>query len=169
MAIGDIRTIRHNSTFMILHSKATAVVLLGIAAMKMFFIWAPYLFMPPATLPAASVASTADGARALLGQNGVRLMGGESTILLICFIAFVGFFVAAEFQNGTIRNILSLGKCRTTMFISKLLMSFTALTAIFVITVVVAVVGHSLQYGFGDMRIAAFVRYFAWNFFLQLL
>lgn len=164
--------------YKLLHSRVTAVILLIIAAMKTFVIWVPYIMglgFQTGNEPHGNIAGSTGGAAAtgspsgLLGQNGVKLMGGESTILLILLIAFVGFFVASEFQNGTIRNILSLGKRRSMVFMSKILGVFAVLTAIFAITIAIAIVGYSLQYGFGDMGFVEFIGYFAWNFFMQLL
>ena len=48
------------------------------------------------------------------------------TILLV-IVAFISFFIGEEFQHGTVRNALSLGRSRTHYYLSKLVLAALAL------------------------------------------
>ena len=64
------------------------------------------------------------------GATGVLMMKKNGLTILLVIVAFVSFFIGEEFQHGTIRNALSLGRSRTHYYVSK-----------FVIAAVVTLVG----------------------------
>ncbi|MGO4546382.1 ABC transporter permease [Paenibacillus sp. 2TAB23] len=103
------------------------------------------------------------------GQLGVLVAANGSFLLQLWLSAFVGYFVASEFQNGTMRNIVSLGKNRTHVYLSKLFSACVAITAIYAMITIVATAGFSAVFGFGDMAINEFTSFFTWNFFMQVL
>lgn len=102
-------------------------------------------------------------------QFGVLFLADTSIFLQVWLLAFVGYFVASEFQNGTMRNILALGRNRTQVYLSKLLFTFIAIAAIFAAVSIVSTAWLSAAAGFGDMTYNEFWRFFASNFFMQLL
>lgn len=50
--------------------------------------------------------------------------GKMAAWILLAFAAFACFYIGEEFQNGTIRNTLSLGRNRMTYYVSKLRYAF---------------------------------------------
>jgi ABC-2 type transport system permease protein len=82
--------------------------------------------------------------------------------------AFVGFFIAAEFPTGAVRNVLALGNDRTAVLFAKLASACLGVVAIFAAVSLVATVGYSLALGFGDSSIAVFLGRFAAVFVLQV-
>jgi ABC-2 type transport system permease protein len=65
--------------------------------------------------------------------------------------AFISFFIGEEFQHGTIRNALSLGRSRTHYYLSKWVMS--ALLSLFGVMVMTALgmISFSAVFGFGEV------------------
>jgi hypothetical protein len=47
------------------------------------------------------------------GATGVLMNVKSSLVILLIFCAFISFYIGEEFQNGTIRNVLSLGVSRS--------------------------------------------------------
>lgn len=102
------------------------------------------------------------------GHNAIALLADQSSMLSIWIAAFVGFFVASEFQNGAIRNTLALGKGRVAVVLAKLFASCLGVAAIFAVVAVVATAAYSAALGFGDRTAGQFLAFFAWNYVLQL-
>ena len=88
---------------------------------------------------------------ALTGQNGVLMLNNALLILPVCLAAFVGMFVAAEFQNNTVRAALALGKKRETIYFSKLFSSCTAIAIFLIVSVAATTLCMTLFFGFGNM------------------
>jgi ABC-type transport system involved in multi-copper enzyme maturation permease subunit len=109
------------------------------------------------------------GQEALPGHLGVTQIVGLSPFLCIWLSAFVSFFVAAEFQYGTIRNVLALGKGRTQVYLSKQGAVFFATFAFTLLIAILAAAVSSARAGFGNVPPAEFLRFFAVIFVLQLL
>ncbi|WP_127529506.1 ABC transporter permease [Paenibacillus kobensis] len=103
------------------------------------------------------------------GQYGVTMPAGMSFMMQLWFSAFVGYFIASEFPNGTMRNSLALGKYRTYVYVSKLFAACVAVAVIYLVSSIVATVGFSLAFGFGDMSLLEFARFFSWNYGMQVL
>jgi ABC-2 type transport system permease protein len=103
------------------------------------------------------------------GQSGVFMLGELSTMISICLAAFVGLFVASEFNNGTIHHALALGKSRTKVFLSKLFSAGTA-TATFLLTAsAVSTVGLTLLFDFGTLSFPEYLKQLFPVLSLQLL
>jgi ABC-2 type transport system permease protein len=138
--------------YKLLRSKVLAIILVGVTAQTVIQVLANYNYTKP-----------------ILGQFGVFAPAGLSFLLQVWLLAFVGYFVTSEFQNGTMRNMLALGKSRMHVYLSKLVSNFIALAAIYTTIILVATVGFSSVSGFGDMPLDKFWRFFTWSFFMQLL
>jgi ABC-2 type transport system permease protein len=115
-----------------------------------------------------------DGLRSLekqpvLGQIAITRICDASPFLCIWLSAFVGFFIAAEFQNGTIRNILALGQKRSSVYLAKLMAVFLACTGMVTVTAITATVVCSALFGFGGMSGGEFLQFFLWTYFNQSL
>jgi len=149
-----MRTLISAEWYKLIRGKVLVVILAGVTAQTLFYIWARYIYGEPSPVP---------------GQSGVTVPAETSLFLQVWLLAFVGYFVASEFQNGTIRNTLALGKDRTHIYLSKLLFAFIAIAAIFATVTIVSIAGLSAVSGFGDLTFGEFSRLFTWNFAMQLL
>lgn len=138
--------------YKLLRGKVLAIILSGVAVLTLLKVLGELTSKEP-----------------ILGQFGVMLSADLSTFWQMWLAVFVGYFVASEFQNGTMRNILALGKNRTHVYLSKLLSSCIAVTAIYITVTFVATAGLSSLVGFGGMTLSEFLRFFSWNFFMQIL
>lgn len=138
--------------YKLLRSKVLAVILAGITAETLLQVLLKTYDKEP-----------------IPGQFGVTVATDASVILQVWLIAFVGYFVASEFQNGTMRNILALGKNRTRVYLSKLFSASIAIAAIYATVSIVATAGFSVAFGFGDMTFNEFWRFFTWNFSMEIL
>jgi ABC-2 type transport system permease protein len=92
----------------------------------------------------------------LTGQNGVLMLSFALMILPVCLAAFSGMFTAAEFQNNTIRAVLSLGKKRETVYLSRLFALCVAIGIFIIVSTVVTTLCMTLLFGFGNMPFAQF-------------
>lgn len=140
--------------YKLLRGKVLAVILAGVTAQTLIMVLEQYFKTEEPPTP---------------GQFGVMVPVDTSFLLQVWLIAFVGYFVASEFQNGTIRNILALGKNRTHVYLSKLLSASIAMVVIYATVIIVATAGFSAVAGFGDMTFYEFWLFFTWNFFMQIL
>ncbi|MDQ0227352.1 ABC transporter permease [Metabacillus niabensis] len=85
------------------------------------------------------------------GATGILMMEKNGLTILLVISAFVSFFIGEEFQNGTIRNALSLGRSRTHYYLSKLMIAaILTLVGAFVMTAI-GMIGFSVGFGFGDV------------------
>ncbi len=98
-----------------------------------------------------------------LGQDGVLKIGDAVTAIWIG--AFAGFFIASEFQNGSIRNVLSLGKNRSHVFLAKVFAVIIAIVTMLFIMAITQTIMQSVVNEFGTMTISAFISFFFFNFF----
>lgn len=138
--------------YKIRRSKLLALILVGIAAQTVFQVWTSYTdhFVN-------------------LGQTGLLKMAENSILLCMWIAGFIGLYTAPEFQQGTLRNVLALGKNRSHVYLSMLLSSSIAIAAILAVVSIVATVGLTAAFGFGDMALGDFLRFFFWNYLMQLL
>ncbi len=85
------------------------------------------------------------------GATGILMMEKNALTILLVMSAFISFFIGEEFQNGTIRNALSLGRSRTQYYLSKWMIA--ALLALFGVIVMTAIgmLGFSVVFGFGEV------------------
>ena len=140
--------------YKLLRGKVLAVILAGVTAQTLIQVLGQYIDSEEPLIP---------------GQFGVTAPADASFLLQVWLIAFVGYFIASEFQNGTMRNILALGKNRTHVYLSKVFSAFIAIAAIYLAVSIVATAGFSAVSGFGDMTFNEFWRFFAWNFSMEIL
>ncbi|HYF94320.1 MAG TPA: ABC transporter permease [Symbiobacteriaceae bacterium] len=145
-------TLISSEWYKIIHSKLLAWILTGVTAQSLLEVQGAY-----------AVEKTP-----VLGQRAVAMVADGSAFLAIWIVAFVGFFVAADFQTSTLRNVLALGKNRTHVFLSKLIAACIAVTAIYATVTIVKTVGYTVAFGFGDMPVGEYLRFSSWNFFMQL-
>jgi ABC-2 type transport system permease protein len=145
-------TLIYAEWYKILRSRALAIILAGVVAFTVLQVYDAYSSQEP-----------------VLGQNGIMEMGQHSWLLSIWFAAFVGYFVASEFPNGTIRNVLALGKNRTCVYLSKVFSACIAVSAMITAVGIVATVGFSMVFGFGDMGLGEFLSFFISSLTMQLL
>jgi ABC-2 type transport system permease protein len=101
------------------------------------------------------------------GQSGVLKIG--SSMNAIWFGAFAGFFIASEFQNGSIRNALSLGKNRVHVFMAKVIAMLIAITIMLFVLAVSFTVCFTITSEFGTMSPGEFIPYFIVNFFNEVM
>ena len=72
------------------------------------------------------------------------------TILLV-IVAFISFFIGEEFQHGTVRNALSLGRSRTHYYLSKFVVA-ALLTFVGVMGMtIVGMTSYTIAFDFGNV------------------
>lgn len=86
------------------------------------------------------------------GATGILMMEKNGLAILLIMSAFVSFFVGEEFQHGTIRNALSLGRSRTHYYLSKLATAGVFTLVGVILLTLVGVASYSLVYGFGGIE-----------------
>jgi ABC-2 type transport system permease protein len=148
-------TLFSSELYKLCRSKASAFGVFGAMAMAATIVLA--------------IRKTSSGGSDYFGQYGVTVIDGVSSVLILWLAVFTAFFVAAEFQYGTIRNSLSLGKPRAGLFLTKVVSAALILAAAFLAVAAVATAGNSLFFGFGNMPPHEFASYFAWNYAMRLL
>lgn len=85
------------------------------------------------------------------GATGILMIDKNGLTILLVMSAFISFFIGEEFQNGTIRNALSLGRSRTHYYLSKLIIAaLVSLVAVIMMTAV-GMIGYSIVFGFGEV------------------
>lgn len=93
------------------------------------------------------------------GASGVLMMEKNGLTILLVISAFISFFIGEEFQNGTIRNALSLGRSRTHYYLSKFVVAaLLSLVGVFVMTAL-GIISFSVVFGFGE--VAEISNYFS--------
>lgn len=86
------------------------------------------------------------------GASGVLGVAKNSEIVLFILAALVSFFVNEEFQQGTIRNALSIGRSRSHFYFAKgVTLASVTLIACVVLTVL-EVICFTIFFGFGSME-----------------
>ncbi|ARF17836.1 ABC transporter permease [Sporosarcina ureae] len=94
------------------------------------------------------------------GATGVLMIKKNGLTILLVMSAFISFFIGEEFQNGTIRNALSLGRSRTHYYLSKLVIAaLLSLVGVFIMTVI-GMISFTVVFGFGD--VAEITNYYSY-------
>jgi ABC-2 type transport system permease protein len=94
------------------------------------------------------------------GATGILMMEKNGLTILLVLCALISFLIGEEFQHGTIRNALSLGRSRTHYYVSKLVIaSLLSFVGVIVMTVL-GMIGYSIGYGFGE--VAEISHYFSY-------
>src|SRR5690606_25764898 len=85
------------------------------------------------------------------GASGILMIDKNGLTILLVISAFISFFIGEEFQNGTIRNALSLGGSRMHYYLSKLATAaIVSLLGVFVLTAM-GMISFSIVFGFGSV------------------
>ncbi|MCC3357705.1 ABC transporter permease [Bacillus sp. REN16] len=94
------------------------------------------------------------------GSTGILMIDKNGLTVLLVMSAFISFFIGEEFQNGTIRNALSLGRSRTHYYLSKLVIAaLLSLVGVIVLTIL-GMISYSVVFGFGE--VAGISDYFSY-------
>lgn len=86
------------------------------------------------------------------GASGILMIEKTAAWLLLAFAAFACFYIGEEFQNGTIRNTLSLGRNRITYYLSKLMVTLLITTIGAVVITGLAMIAYTIAFGFGEIQ-----------------
>lgn len=86
------------------------------------------------------------------GATSVLMPLKTNLLVLLIFCSFVSFYIGEEFQNGTIRNALSLGVSRTKYYLTKLLVAFVLTLIAIVLVTGVSILGFTGYFGFGEFQ-----------------
>jgi ABC-2 type transport system permease protein len=94
------------------------------------------------------------------GATGILMMEKNGLTILLVMSAFISFFIGEEFQNGTIRNALSLGRSRTHYYLSKFVIAaILALVGVIIMTAF-GMISFSVVFGFGEVAgISDYIRF----------
>lgn len=85
------------------------------------------------------------------GATGILMMEKNGLTILLVLGAFISFLIGEEFQNGTIRNALSLGRSRTHYYLSKFVVAaLLSLVGVIVLTAL-GMISFSIAFGFGEV------------------
>ncbi|AOV08902.1 ABC transporter permease [Sporosarcina ureilytica] len=85
------------------------------------------------------------------GATGILMIKKNGLTVLLVMSAFISFFIGEEFQHGTIRNALSLGRSRTHYYVSKLIVvALVSLAGVIVMTIL-GMIGFTIAFGFGGV------------------
>ncbi|MBY0599198.1 ABC transporter permease [Bacillus bingmayongensis] len=85
------------------------------------------------------------------GATGILMIEKNGLTILLVISAFISFFIGEEFQNGTIRNALALGRSRTHYYLSKFVIAaLLSLVGVIVMTVL-GMISFSVVFGFGEV------------------
>ena len=85
------------------------------------------------------------------GATGVLMMDKNGLTILLVIVAFISFFIGEEFQHGTIRNTLSLGRSRTYYYISKFLLAALLTFSGVLGMTVIGMISFTAVFGFGEV------------------
>jgi ABC-2 type transport system permease protein len=94
------------------------------------------------------------------GATGILMIEKNGLTILLVMSAFISFFIGEEFQNGTIRNALSLGRSRMHYYLSKFVIAvLLSLVGVIVMTSV-GMISFTVVFSFGE--VAEISNYFSY-------
>ena len=102
------------------------------------------------------------------GATGILMMEKNGLTVLLVMSAFICFFIVEEFQKGTIRNTLSLGRSRTYYYMTKLAVAALLTLVGVILMTVFGIMGFSAVFGFGEVAEISNYLWFAIKAFLTL-
>lgn len=102
------------------------------------------------------------------GATGILMMEKNGLTVLLVISAFICFFIGEEFQKGTIRNALSLGRSRTYYYMTKLVVAALLTLVGVILMTVFGIIGFSVVFGFGEVAEISNYLWFAIKAFLTL-
>lgn len=85
------------------------------------------------------------------GASAVLMNVKVDLFVLMIFCALISFYIGEEFQNGTIRNALSLGISRGKYYLLKLIVAFFLTLVTTVIITAMSMGGFSIFFDFGSI------------------
>lgn len=85
------------------------------------------------------------------GATGVLMMDKSGLTILLVISAFISFFIGEEFQHGTIRNALSLGRSRTHYYMAKFVFSALLCLIGVILMTALGVIAYSVAFEFGEV------------------
>jgi ABC-2 type transport system permease protein len=94
------------------------------------------------------------------GATGILMIDKNGLTILLVVSAFISFFIGEEFQNGTIRNALSLGRSRMHYYLSKVVIAALVSLVGVIIMTAIGMISFSIVFGFGE--IAGIGDYFSY-------
>ncbi|WP_010095464.1 ABC transporter permease [Ornithinibacillus scapharcae] len=94
------------------------------------------------------------------GATGILMIDKNGLTILLVMSAFISFFIGEEFQNGTIRNALSLGRSRLHYYLSKFVIAaVVSLLGVLVMTIL-GMISFTTIFGFGEIpEVGNYVSY----------
>ncbi|MRG85890.1 ABC transporter permease [Salinibacillus xinjiangensis] len=85
------------------------------------------------------------------GATGIMMIDKNALTIFLVLCSFVSFFIGEEFQNGTIRNALSLGRSRTHYYLTKFVIAGLVTLVGTIIMTALGMVSFSIIFGFGEV------------------
>jgi ABC-2 type transport system permease protein len=85
------------------------------------------------------------------GATGILMIEKNGLTILLVMSAFISFFIGEEFQNGTIRNALSLGRSRTHYYLSKFVIAAILTLVGVIMMTALGMISFSAVFGFGEV------------------
>ncbi len=85
------------------------------------------------------------------GATGILMIEKNGLTVLLVMSAFISFFIGEEFQHGTIRNALSLGRSRTHYYLSKFVTAALLTLVGVLIMTAIGMLSYTVLYGFGEV------------------
>lgn len=99
------------------------------------------------------------------GATGVLMIKKNGLTILLVIVAFISFFIGEEFQHGTIRNALSLGRSRTHYYMAKLMIAaLLSLVGVIGMTII-GMISYTLAIDFGNVAEINNYMSYAWKAF----
>lgn len=94
------------------------------------------------------------------GASGLLMIKKNGFAIELILMAFTAFYIGEEYQAGTIRNVLSLGRSRTACYLVKLgVVELVSLLGMLLVSAT-GMLGYGLCFGFGEIAgIAAYGTY----------
>lgn len=85
------------------------------------------------------------------GATGVLMIKKNGLTVLLVLAAFISFYIGEEFQHGTIRNALSLGRSRAQYYATKLAVA-TGLSLVgTLLLTLLGMISFTFAFGFGEV------------------
>lgn len=102
------------------------------------------------------------------GATGILMMEKNGLTILLVMSAFISFFIGEEFQKGTIRNALSLGRSRTHYYLTKLMVAALLTLVGVILMTAFGIISFSVVFGFGEIAEISNYLWFALKAFITL-
>ena len=94
------------------------------------------------------------------GATAILMIKKNGFTILLVLSAFISFFIGEEFQNGTIRNALSLGRSRTHYYLAKFVVAALLSLVGVILMTFLGMISYTAVFGFGG--VAEITNYFSY-------